>query len=63
MRLEKTEALLKGAEITDDLLAKVVANVVNEISPIDDVRSTAEYRNQVAGVLIKKVITHACCKS
>ncbi|MBL1141071.1 MAG: xanthine dehydrogenase family protein subunit M [Proteobacteria bacterium] len=63
MRLEKTEALLKGAEITDDLLEKIVTNVGNEISPIDDVRSTAEYRNQVAGVLIKRVITQACCKS
>ncbi len=63
MRLEKTETLLKGAEITDELLEKIVANVVNEISPIDDVRSTAEYRNQVAGVLIKRVITQACCKS
>ena len=63
MRLEKTEALLKGAEITDELLEKIVANVANEISPIDDVRSTAEYRNQVAGVLIKRVITQACCKS
>ncbi len=61
VRLEKTEALLKGAEITDELLKKIVANVVNEISPIDDVRSTAEYRKQVAGVLIKRVITQACC--
>jgi carbon-monoxide dehydrogenase medium subunit len=61
LRLEKTEALLKGAEITDELLEKIAANVVNEISPIDDVRSTAEYRKQVAGVLIKRVITQACC--
>lgn len=61
VRLEKTEALLKGAEITDELLEKIAANVVNEISPIDDVRSTAEYRKQVAGVLIKRVITQACC--
>lgn len=63
MRLEKTEALLKGTEITDELLEKIVANVADEINPIDDVRSTAEYRNQVAGVLIKRVITQSCCKS
>lgn len=61
IRLEKTEALLKDAEITDELLEKIVANVVNEITPIDDVRSTAEYRKQVAGVLTKRVITQACC--
>ncbi|MCP4002267.1 MAG: xanthine dehydrogenase family protein subunit M [Gammaproteobacteria bacterium] len=63
MRLEKTEALLKGAEISDELLEKIIASVANEISPIDDVRSTAEYRKQVAGVLIKRVITQACCQS
>ena len=60
LRLEETEALLKDAEITDDLLETVAANVVNEISPIDDIRSTAKYRKQVAGVLIKRVITQAC---
>ena len=61
IRLEKTEAILEGAEITDELLETIAANVVNEISPIDDVRSTAEYRKQVAGVMIKRVITQACC--
>jgi carbon-monoxide dehydrogenase medium subunit len=63
MRLEKTEALLNDAEITDELLKEIVANVANEIKPIDDVRSSAEYRKQVAGVMIKRVITQACCKS
>jgi len=63
MRLEKTEALLKGEEITDELLGKIVASVADEINPIDDVRSTAEYRKQVAGVLIKRVITQSCCQS
>lgn len=63
MRLKETEALLKGAEITDELLEKISANVASEISPIDDVRSTAEYRKKVAGVLIKRVITQACCRS
>lgn len=63
IRLEKTEALLMGAEITDELLETIVANVANEINPIDDVRSTAEYRKQVAGILIKRVITQSCCQS
>jgi carbon-monoxide dehydrogenase medium subunit len=61
LRLKKTEALLYGAEITDELLQKVADTVVTEISPIDDIRSTAEYRLQVAGPLLKRVITKACC--
>lgn len=61
LRLKKTEALLNGVEITDELLQKVADTVVTEITPIDDIRSTAEYRLQVAGPLLKRVITKACC--
>jgi len=61
LRLKKTEALLNGVEITDEVLQKVADTVVTEISPIDDIRSTAEYRLQVAGPLLKRVITKACC--
>jgi len=61
LRLKKTEALLNGVKITDELLQKVADTVVTEITPIDDIRSTAEYRLQVAGPLLKRVITKACC--
>jgi carbon-monoxide dehydrogenase medium subunit len=60
LRLKKTEALLKGSAITEEVLAKVAATVPTEISPIDDVRSSAEYRRQVSGVLVKRVIEEAC---
>ena len=35
-------------------------SVPAEISPIDDKRSTAEYRRQVAGVVLKRAIEDAC---
>jgi carbon-monoxide dehydrogenase medium subunit len=60
VRLKKTEALLKNTEITDDVLERVVASVPTEISPIDDVRSTRNYRSQVSGILVKRTILDAC---
>lgn len=59
LRLPKTEKLLQNAEITPELLAQVVDTVPTEISPIDDKRSTAEYRLMVSGVVIKRLIEQA----
>ncbi len=60
LRLKKTEALLKNTEITEDVLERVVASVPTEINPIDDVRSTRDYRSQVSGILVKRTILEAC---
>lgn len=60
VRLKQTEDLLKGSEINDESLKKVMAAVEAEITPIDDQRSTAEYRNQVSGVFVKRAILQAC---
>jgi len=59
IRLKKCEALLEGNEITDELIEKIGELVPTEINPINDVRSSAEYRRSVSGVLIKKVIKKA----
>jgi len=59
IRLKKVEALLNGNQITDAVLQKVVETVPSEIKPIDDVRSTAEYRRDVAGVMVKRIIVEA----
>ncbi len=59
MRLKQTEKILEGKAINDGLLEMISASVQSEISPIDDQRSTAAYRNQVAGVLVKRVIVRA----
>lgn len=60
LRLRNAEALLKGKEISADVLQRVAESVPGEIRPIDDKRSTAEYRNQVSGVLLKRAIQEAC---
>ena len=56
LRLKESEELLKGKKITDALLSKVAASVGSQISPIDDVRSSAEYRRDVSGVVVKRTI-------
>ena len=59
LRLPKCEALLKGSKI-DEAALEAVANTVNdEITPIDDKRSTAEYRRMVAPVFLKRTILKA----
>jgi carbon-monoxide dehydrogenase medium subunit len=44
LRAEKTEGLLKGQMINSALINKAAEQVSSEIKPIDDIRSTAEYR-------------------
>jgi CO/xanthine dehydrogenase FAD-binding subunit len=49
LRLPRTEqALAQGAELDD-----AVRVLESEIQPIDDVRSTADYRRRVAGNLLR----------
>jgi len=60
IRLKKTETVIEGKEIDDTVLAEIEKAISSEISPIDDVRSTAEYRQKVSGPLVKRVIQAAC---
>ncbi len=59
IRLTDTEELLKGQKITDSILDAIAASVASQISPIDDVRSTSEYRRDVSPVLLKRTIAEA----
>ncbi len=52
IRLPKTEALLKGKRLDAALVAQARESAMGEISPIDDIRSTAEYRRKVVGNLV-----------
>ncbi len=59
IRLTDSEELLKGQKINSSVLDAIAASVTGQISPIDDVRSTAEYRRTVAPVLLKRTIEEA----
>lgn len=51
-RAVTAERLLDGASLDDETIASAVEAVGTEVSPIDDVRSTARYRRQVARNLL-----------
>lgn len=48
IRAFQTEALLRGRIIDDETVREAKARLASEVSAIDDLRSTAEYRTRVA---------------
>jgi CO/xanthine dehydrogenase FAD-binding subunit len=56
LRCRQTESSLINQQIDDDMLAKATQTLAAEVSPIDDVRSTKDYRLQVSLNLLKDFI-------
>ena len=57
VRCVKTEAALRGQKLNDETIRKACVSFEQEISPIDDIRSTAKYRLQVAKNLLVDFLT------
>ncbi len=57
VRCVKTEAALRGQKPSDETIRKACVSFEQEISPIDDIRSTAKYRLQVAKNLLVDFLT------
>jgi CO/xanthine dehydrogenase FAD-binding subunit len=53
LRLRKVEQVLTGAPITATAIAEARRALAGEIAPIDDIRSSADYRRQVAANLLE----------
>lgn len=53
VRMPKTEALVKGRELTDQLIEEAGKLARTEVSPIDDVRASKAYRLDVVEVVVK----------
>lgn len=56
VRAKKAEELLRGQVVSNDLMTKAAEKVKEEIKPIDDVRSTAEYRTDLAQVMAEDIL-------
>jgi len=57
LRAVKTEAVLRNAELTPEIIAAAKETLAREISPIDDIRSTARYRLRVAQNLLEEFLS------
>jgi carbon-monoxide dehydrogenase medium subunit len=58
-RAAKAEALLKGQKINHPIIHKVAEAAAGETRPITDLRSTAEYRKEMANVLVRRALEKA----
>jgi carbon-monoxide dehydrogenase small subunit/xanthine dehydrogenase small subunit len=56
IRAPRTEALLEGRAPSPALADEAAASVEAEITPIDDIRSTADYRRIVTGRVLRRIL-------
>lgn len=59
VRAQEAETWLTGKEISQENIATAASLVEKHISPISDIRASAEYRKQVSGQLVFKAILEA----
>jgi CO/xanthine dehydrogenase FAD-binding subunit len=59
VRATATEAVLEGASPTPEVADLAAETLAGEVVPIDDVRSTAEYRRQVAARVLHRLVREA----
>lgn len=59
MRARKAEALLEGQPPTPDRIAAAASAAAAECNPIDDVRASGDYRRQMVGVLVARLVNEA----
>jgi aerobic carbon-monoxide dehydrogenase medium subunit len=59
IRAKNSEVLLEGKVLTEELAAKVGDEAAQESKPISDVRSSADYRRAMVGVMTKRAILNA----
>ena len=56
IRATDAEALIRGHTLTDELLAQAGTAASNQSRPISDLRSSAEHRREIVGVLTRRTI-------
>jgi CO/xanthine dehydrogenase FAD-binding subunit len=59
IRCPRTEAVLEGSPPTPEIADRAAEVLAAELAPIDDVRSTAEYRRVVAARILHRAIREA----
>jgi carbon-monoxide dehydrogenase medium subunit len=59
IRARKAEELLRGKKISLELIQKAAKTASAESSPIDDIRSSADYRKKMIEVLVARAVSQA----
>jgi carbon-monoxide dehydrogenase medium subunit len=59
LRAKKTEEIMRGEKVKENLIEKMSLQACQEIEPITDNRSTAWYRKEVAKVMVRDAINLA----
>jgi len=59
IRATATEVALEGQPPTPEIADRAAEILAGELSPIDDVRSTAEYRRLVAARVLHRIVRDA----
>jgi carbon-monoxide dehydrogenase medium subunit len=59
IRASNSEAVVEGQILTEDLAAKAGDEAARESKPISDVRSSADYRRAMVGVMTKRALLNA----
>jgi len=59
IRARKAEAVIKGQELKKELMERAAQIASEESHPIDDIRSYAEYRRKMVGILTTQAIKQA----
>jgi len=59
IRASRTEGLLEGQVLTDELIEEAGATAAGEATPISDQRASAEYRTMITGVLARRSLRAA----
>ncbi len=59
MRIKTVEEYLKGKKVNETLIKSAGDIVSEEIKPITDIRSTAEYRRDISKVIFRDVFFKA----
>ena len=57
LRCRRTEDVLRGRRLGEDLMRAAAKEIGREVTPIDDVRSTARYRTRVAQNLLREFLS------
>jgi CO/xanthine dehydrogenase FAD-binding subunit len=57
LRATETEYLVRGRQLSPELIAEAAKAIQDEIHPIDDIRSTEDYRRRVTSNLVSDFLT------